>query len=1004
MEKPLHSPLETAMQLKVISASPPLLILCALTALILSCCSLALSQDGLILQEMRRSLDDPAGSLSGWSRRDPNPCNWTGVTCNRRGAVASVVLSDASLFGPFPVVLCRLPSLAKLSLSYNYINDSLPPSISACRRLVRLDLSQNLLVGNIPDSLSELVFLRYLDLDANNFSGDIPSSFGHFRRLQTLIISNNLLNGTIPAALGNITTLKQLVLAYNPFSPGPLPDELGNLTNLEEMWLTNCQLVGPIPESFGGLIRLKNLDVANNLLTGAIPSQIIHMRSIVQMELYNNWFTGPLPVKWSNLTELRRLDASTNKLTGNIPDELCGLPLESLNLYENELVGIIPDSIARSPNLYELKVFNNWLSGSLPSELGKNSPLQILDMSYSNLSGNIPESLCRNGALEELILMNNNFSGTIPASIGKCQSLRRVRLTNNKFYGEIPGPFWGLPNIYFLELSNNDFSGNISNLIHGAKNLSTLQISKNRFSGSLPDEIGSLHTLVDFSANSNELSGEIPSTILNLKQLGKLDLSNNNLSGGIPTGIKSLKLLNELNLANNHLSGHIPDELGNLPVLNYLDLSNNNLTGRVPFTLQNLKLNKLNLSENLLSGYLPPLFSNRFYQDCFFGNPGLCIYDSGLCDTKTEKTGQVFSWVLRSIFILTGIIFLVGIIWFLMKYEKLINKTENGVTISKWTSFHKIGFSEYEITGGLKETNVIGQGSSGRVYKVILSNGEAVAVKKLHERYGYDENDPRGISADMVGEFEVEVDTLGKIRHKNIVKLLCCCEAGNCKLLVYEYMQNGSLGDLLHGNKSTLLDWQTRFKIALDAAEGLSYLHHDCVPPIVHRDVKSNNLLLDEYFGAKISDFGVAKVARTISNGVESMSVIAGTYGYIAPEYGYTLRVNEKSDIYSFGVVILELVTRKMPTDPEFGGQDIATWVSTTLDRTGIDQVIDPDLDSRFNEHISKVLDIGLLCTSTLPTNRPSMRRVVMMLRESSASMPNNSVLEKNDSFLPSLY
>ncbi|KAK6157181.1 hypothetical protein DH2020_011429 [Rehmannia glutinosa] len=201
-------------------------------------------------------------------------------------------------------------------------------------------------------------------------------------------------------------------------------------------------------------------------------------------------------------------------------------------------------------------------------------------------------------------------------------------------------------------------------------------------------------------------------------------------------------------------------------------------------------------------------------------------------------------------------------------------------------------------------------------------------------------------------------------------------------------MPNGSLGDLLHCNKSVLLDWPTRFKIALDAAEGLSYLHHDSVPPIVHRDVKSNNILVDEYFGAKISDFGVAKVVKAVNKGVESMSVIAGSYGYIAPEYAYTLRVNEKSDIYSFGIVILELVTGKPPIDPEFGGQDLATWVCTTLDRKGADRVIDPDLDSRFKEHISKVLDIGLLCTSSLPTNRPSMRRVVNLLLESGASLP----------------
>lgn len=726
------------------------------------------------------------------------------------------------------------------------------------------------------------ILCRYLNLEGNSLYGEIPATFGKFQQLETLILTENLLNSTIPAALGNITTLKKLVLAYNPFSPGLLAPELGNLTNLEEMWLSDCHLVGPIPESFGMLRRLKNFDVSNNGLSGSIPSTILQLKSIVQMELYNNSLTGMLPAGgWSNLTELRRFDASTNKLTGMIPDDLCELPLESLNLFENQLEGLIPESIAKSQNLYNLKLFKNQLTGSLPRELGKNSALQILDVSYCNLSGEIPEFLCQNGAFEVIVLINNAFSGSIPANLGKCQTLKRVRMRGNMLYGEVPAEFWGLPHVYLLDLYGNAFSGNISHLIDGAKNLSTLIISSNKFSGSIPSEIGSLDTLIEFAADDNELSGEIPSTIVNLGQLGRLDLSNNDLSGGIPMGIQSLNQLNELNLANNRLSGPIPDEIGKLPVLNYLDLSQNKFSGGIPLSLQNLKLNKLNLSSNLLSGNVPPLFANGVYRDSFLGNPGLCIDGSGLCNSKARESSQVFSWVLRSIFIIAGIVFLVGVVWFLLKYNKL-KKMKKGVTITNWTSFHKLGFSEFEISDCLKEANVIGRGASGKVYKVVLSNGEMVAVKKLHERPNKDENTFNSVDSDT-NEYEVEVETLGKIRHKNIVRLWCCCNTGNHKLLVYEYLPNGSLGDLLHKNKSKLLDWPTRFKIALDAAEGLSYLHHDSVPPIVHRDVKSNNILLDQDFGAKISDFGVAKVVKSVNNGVESMSVIAGSCGYIAP-------------------------------------------------------------------------------------------------------------------------
>lgn len=682
--------------------------------------------------------------------------------------------------------------------------------------------------------------------------------------------------------LGNVTSLKTLELAYNPFAQSQFPPELGNLTNLETLWLSMCNLVGSIPKSIEKLTRLTNFDVSNNRLVGSIPSALFQLSSIVQIELYNNSLTGELPPGWSNLTMLRRFDVSTNKLNGTIPEELCELPLESLNLFENQFEGFLPESIAKSPNLYELKLFSNRFSGSLPSELGKNSALQELDVSYNNFSGEIPESLCEMGALEDLIMIYNSFSGSIPASLGNCRSLLRVRFRANKLFGEVPTEFWSLPQVYLLDLFGNSFSGNISPMISGAKNLSNLQISRNKFSGVIPSEVGKLKILVEFSASHNELTGEIPDTFVHLGQLGTLDLSFNELSGELPLGIHTMKQLSELDLANNGFSGEIPEEIGTLPVLNYLDLSRNYFSGGIPLSLQSLKLNKLNLSNNQLSGMIPEFFDKGVYKDSFLGNPDLCQGIAGRCPTKGRGQHEGYLWALRAIYTVAGFVFLVGIATFIWKYQKF-KKIKKGNTMTKWTSFHKLGFSEFEIPDGLDEANVIGNGASGRVYKAVLSNGEAVAVKKLWERTVKDES-PCGALEPDKDEFESEVETLGKIRHKNIVRLWCCCDTGDSKLLVYEYMPNGSLGDLLHSCKAKLLDWPLRFKIALDAAEGLSYLHHGCVPPIVHRDVKSNNILLDDEFGAKISDFGVAKIVKAASKGgVESMSVIAGSCGYIAP-------------------------------------------------------------------------------------------------------------------------
>ncbi|EOA15967.1 hypothetical protein CARUB_v10004062mg [Capsella rubella] len=959
--------------------------------------SLSLNQDATILRQAKLSLSDPVQSLSSWSDNDVTPCQWNGVKCDAFSSVVSVDLSSFMVVGPFPSILCRLPSLSFLSLANNSINGSLSgDDFTACRNLEYLDLSENLLVGSIPKSLpSNLPNLKFLEISGNNLSDTIPASFGEFQKLESLDLAGNLLSGTIPATLGNVSTLKELKLAYNLFSPSLIPSQLGNLTELQVLWLAGCNLVGPVPSALSKLTRLVNLDLTFNKLTGSIPSWITQLNSVEQIELFNNSFSGELPEAMGNMTTLKRFDASTNELRGKIPDGLNLLNLESLNLFENMLEGPLPESITRSKNLYELKLFNNKLTGTLPSQLGANSPLQYVDLSYNQFSGEIPANLCGEGKLEYLILIDNSFTGEISQSLGKCKSLTRVRLSNNKLSGNIPHEFWGLPRLSLLELSENSFTGVIPKTIIGAKNLSNLRISKNRFLGSIPDEIGSLKGLIEFSGAENGFNGVIPGSLVKLKQLSRLDLSKNQLSGEIPRGIRGWKNLNELNLANNHLSGEIPKEVGILPVLNYLDLSNNQFSGEIPVELQNLKLNVLNLSYNRLSGNIPFLYRDKIYAHDFIGNPGLCVDLDGLCQKITRSKNIGYVWILLSIFTLAGLVFVVGVVMFVAKCRKLRALKSSRLAASKWRSFHKLHFSEHEIADCLDERNVIGFGSSGKVYKVELRGGEVVAVKKLNKTVKGGDEYSDSLNRDF---FAAEVETLGTIRHKSIVRLWCCCSSGDCKLLVYEYMPNGSLADVLHNERKgrLLLGWPERLRIAVDAAEGLSYLHHDCVPPIVHRDVKSSNILLDGKYRAKIADFGIAKIGQMSgSKTPEAMSGIAGSCGYIAPEYVYTLRVNEKSDIYSFGVVLLELVTGKQPTDQELGEKDLGKWVCSTLDQCGLESVIDPKLDLRFKEEISKVIHIGLLCMSPLPLNRPSMRKVVIMLQEVpgtvSSSSPNAS-------------
>lgn len=945
--------------------------------------SQGLSQDGLYLLDAKRALTVPAGALGDWDPSDATPCGWTGVSCDGAGAVTGLSLANANLGGPFPSALCRIPRLASLDLSTNYIG----PAVAAagCKALARLDLSVNSFVGPLPGALAALPELVYLSLEGNNFSGPIPESFGAFKKLQSLSLVNNLLGGHVPAFLGGVATLRELNLSYNPFAPGPVPAELGGLAALRVLWLAGCNLVGSIPASLGRLGNLTDLDLSTNALTGPIPPEIAGLASAVQIELYNNSLSGPIPKGFGKLVELRSMDLAMNRLDGAIPDDLFEAPkLETLHLYSNALTGPVPESAAKAASLVELRLFANRLNGTLPADLGRNTPLVCLDVSDNSISGEIPRGICERGELEELLMLNNALTGRIPEGLGRCHRLRRVRLSKNRLDGDVPGAVWGLPHLALLELNDNQLTGEISPVIAGAATMSNLVISNNRLTGSIPSEIGSVAKLYELSADGNMLSGPLPSSLGSLAELGRLVLHNNSLSGQLLRGVHAWKKLSELNLADNGFTGAIPPELGDLPVLNYLDLSGNHLTGQVPIELENLKLNQFNVSNNQLSGQLPPQYATEAYRSSFLGNPGLCGDIAGLCSDSQGRSENHsgFVWMMRSIFIFAAVVLVAGIAWFYWRYRSF-NKAKQAER-SKWTltSFHKVSFSEHDILDCLDEDNVIGSGASGKVYKAVLGNGDVVAVKKL---WGTalkkdTENGDEGSMAD--NSFDAEVRTLSKIRHKNIVKLLCCCTHNDSKLLVYEYMPNGSLGDVLHSSKAGLLDWSTRYKIALDAAEGLSYLHQDCVPAIVHRDVKSNNILLDAEFGACVADFGVAKVVEVAGKAPKSMSVIAGSCGYIAPEYAYTLRVNEKSDIYSFGVVLLELVTGKPPVDPEFGEKDLVKWVCSTIDQKGVDHVLDSRLDMAFKEEISRVLNIGLICASSLPINRPAMRRVVKMLQE----------------------
>ncbi|XP_060191597.1 LRR receptor-like serine/threonine-protein kinase HSL2 [Lycium barbarum] len=946
----------------------------------------------ILLRVKSGQLGDPNEFLSNWNESAANaPCIWKGITCDKKtGQVVSIDFESFGISGHFPADFCRISTLQKLNLGDNSFGDSISSdSWSLCSHLHVLNLSSNFFVGQLPEFITKFDNLTSLDVNSNNFSGDIPASLGRLPKLQDLNLANNLLNGSIPEFLFNLTELNTLVITQNPFKPSLLPFSIGRLGKLRVFYARSANLIGNIPDSIRYLKSIQNFDVANNNLSGKIPESIGELKSVQQIELFANHFSGELPDKFSGLGSLFRFDASQNNLTGKIPGTLARLPLVSLNLNDNNLEGEILESLGLNPNLSQFKLFNNSFSGTLPHNFGVNSDLDEFDVSGNNLEGSLPPNLCSRKKLRILNLFDNKFNGSIPESYGECNSLTYVRMYNNQFSGELPTGFWGFAGYTFLELRYNNFQGSIPASISNARGLTQFLISGNKFSGELPEEICKLEKVVIMDISKNQLSGELPSCITRLKTLQKLDLSENRITGQLPKSVSTWNDLTELNLANNQLTGEIPGELGMLPVLTYLDLAGNLFSGEIPSELSKLKLNKFNVSNNRLEGKVPLGFDNDFFISGLKGNPDLCSPDlKPLPQCPRSKSVSLYLVCILSAFafILVG-----SLVWVLLK---LLPRSKRR-SVWRITAFQRVGFTEGDLLASLTDDNLIGAGGSGRVYRVRLKNGNMVAVKKLWETKRERE------SEDV---FRSEVETLGRVRHGNIVKLLYSGIGDDFRILVYEFMENGSLGDVLHGEKGgELLDWPKRFAIAVGAAQGLAYLHHDSVPAIVHRDVKSNNILLDEDFKPKVADFGLAKVMqRDTEESDQAMSHVAGSYGYIAPEYAYTLKITEKSDVYSFGVVLLELITGKRPNDSSFGeNKDIVKWaleVATSSKKndgtghvTGSSGILDLNqlVDQRMNptasnyEEIKNVFDVALLCTSAIPINRPSMRIVVELLKDS---------------------
>ncbi|XP_050376475.1 serine/threonine-protein kinase BRI1-like 2 [Argentina anserina] len=989
---------------------------------------------------------------------------------SRCPSLETVNLGFNNLTGPLPKdLLLNSDKLQALDLSYNNLTGSISSfkiDKYSCSSLAQLDFSGNRISGSLPMSFSNCTGLKTINLAYNMLTGGIPKSFGQLGSLQRLDLSHNQITSWIPPELGNAcNSLLELKLSFNNFT-GPIPSTFSSCSWLQLLDLSNNNISGPLPDSlFQNLTSLESLLLSNNIISGSFPGSISACKSLQVIDLSSNKISGVIPGDLcpgaASLQELRMPD---NLIMGEIPAELSQCSqLKTIDLSLNYLNGSIPAELGKLENLQQLIAWYNGLEGRIPPDLGKCKYLKDLILNNNRLSGEIPTELFSCSNIEWISLTSNRISGEIPREFGVLTRLAVLQLGNNSLSGQIPGELANCSSLVWLDLNSNKLTGEIPARLGrqlGAKSLSgilsgnTLVFVRNvgnsckgvggllEFAGIRPERLLQDPTLktCDFT---RLYSGPVLSLFTKYQTLEYLDLSYNQLRGKIPDEMGEMIALQVLELAHNQLSGEIPASLGQLKNLGVFDASHNRLQGHIPDSFSQLSfLVQIDLSYNELTGEIPTRGQlSTLPATQYSNNPGLCGVPLPDCSSsndqpstnpsyedaaKASRKSSVASWANS---IVVGILISVAsvcvlIVWGIAvrsrrkeaQEMKMLNRLQASRAATTWKidkekeplsinvatfqrQLRKLKFSQLiEATNGFSADSLIGSGGFGEVFKATLKDGSSVAIKKLIR-----------LSCQGDREFMAEMETLGKIKHRNLVPLLGYCKIGEERLLVYEFMEYGSLEEMLHGRNRTrdrkILTWEERKKIARGAAKGLCFLHHNCIPHIIHRDMKSSNVLLDNEMEARVSDFGMARLISALDTHL-SVSTLAGTPGYVPPEYYQSFRCTAKGDVYSFGVVLLELVTGKRPTDKEdFGDTNLVGWAKMKVREGKQMEVIDDELvsaaaqgsDETEAEEVREMvryLEITLRCVDDFPSKRPNMLQVVALLREltpESASGSSNS-------------
>ncbi|KAL6504603.1 hypothetical protein OROHE_023361 [Orobanche hederae] len=943
--------------------------------------------------------------LSTWDQ-NLSPCNWTGVSCDKLGQrVVGIHLSGLWMTGSISPHIGNLSFLGSLELQNNQLIGELPHQLTNLVRLRILNLSSNSIRGVIPTNISQCRNIRVLNLMQNMISGKIPPEISHLTHLQVLNLAGNRLSGNLPSSLTNITSLVNLNLGTNNLG-GPIPSYFDRLINLKFLDLAINNLSGTLPPSIYNMSSLVYLGLASNNLGGELPRDIgFTLPNLLGLHICINRFMGTIPWSLHNLTNIKIISIGHNLLHGSVPPGLGNLiNLETYNIGFNGIVGSgkgrgldFLGFLTNSTSLDFLAFDSNLLEGRIPISIGNLSKvLTTLYMGGNDIHGTIPSSI---GELKSLQLLNLSYTslcGEIPSEIGLLKELRVLGLADNNLFGKIPNSLGNLHLLTEVDLSKNSLVGSIPNTFGNLQNLISMDMSNNKLNGSLPIDIFNIPGLsLLLNLSRNHLTGPLPLEIGLLESIAVIDISDNNLSENIPTAIRGCKSLEQLSLARNILSGPIPYTLGSVRGLETLDLSSNQLSGSIPSELQNLQsLRLLNLSFNNLEGEIPT--------DGVFGDPFRVHLESnrhlrfGVSCEIPRESGRNLS----SIYIRLSIAAVVLSLCLVIGLKLYIGKGKGRIDDSfEFLRQHPemISYDELRLaTENFNEENLIGRGSFGFVYKGVVQ-GKFIAIKVVDTAI-----------AKSRRTFLAECAALRLLRHRNLIKLATVCSSIDSKneeflALIFEFMSNGSLDEWISGKRRRAdgmrLTVSDRLGFLIGIASAVDYLHNETEVPVIHCDLKPSNVLLDSDMTPKVGDFGLA---RSLLDTNDQMSLttthtLRGSIGYIPPEYGYGGKPSAAGDVYSYGILLLELFTGRSPTHEIFtGGLSLKSWVQMHFP-TNIDQVLDFDLlqemsnscsdkghsrePQNIRDRLITIFGVGLSCVAESPDARITIRYALSQLK-----------------------